>query len=135
MLDRRFGSKAVVVMAIFCLSLATLGIISTSPDSSLFGLLSFDPPAEGRGLFESGAERSYIVFGLLIGLAFGPIQASSRSWMAKSVTAAEAGRYFGFYAFIGRATSFLAPASVAGLTALAATASTRSPRRASAWRA
>ncbi|WP_342635629.1 MFS transporter [Jiella endophytica] len=120
MLDRRFGSKAVVVMAILSLSIATIGIISTSPDATLFGLLGFDPPAEGRGVFASGAERSYIVFGLLIGLAFGPIQASSRSWMAKSVTPEEAGRYFGFYAFIGRATSFLAPAVVAGATQVAA---------------
>ncbi|MBP0616712.1 MFS transporter [Jiella sp. KSK16Y-1] len=120
MLDARLGSKAVVVMAILCLSLATIGIISTSPDSALFGLMTFAPPGEGGGVFASGAEKSYIVFGLLIGLAFGPIQASSRSWMAKSVTAAEAGRYFGFYAFIGRATSFLAPAAVAAATALAA---------------
>ena len=96
------------------------GIISTSPDSTLFSLLSFAPTAPGGGVFASGAEKSYIVFGLLIGLAFGPIQASSRSWMAKSVSPAEAGRYFGFYAFIGRATSFLAPAAVAVITGLAA---------------
>ncbi|WP_329610534.1 MFS transporter [Jiella pelagia] len=120
MLDARFGSKAVVTMAILCLSAATIGIISTSPDSALFGFLTFAPPDGGGGVFASGAEKSYIVFGLLIGLAFGPIQASSRSWMAKSVTPDEAGRYFGFYAFIGRATSFLAPAAVAGATALAA---------------
>ncbi|MBO0662126.1 MFS transporter [Jiella sp. MQZ9-1] len=120
MLDARLGSKAVVIMAIGCLCLATIGIVSTSPDSTLFGLLTFAPPADGTGLFESGAEKSYIVFGLLIGVAFGPIQASSRSWMAKSVSAAEAGRYFGFYAFIGRATSFLAPAAVSAATAFAA---------------
>ena len=120
LIDQRFGSKAVVVIAILCLSLATIGIISTSPDSTLFGLLSFAPTAPGGGVFASGAEKSYIVFGLLIGLAFGPIQASSRSWMAKSVSPAEAGRYFGFYAFIGRATSFLAPAAVAVITGLAA---------------
>lgn len=119
-LDARLGSKAVVTMAILCLSVATIGIVSTSPDSALFGLLTFAPPGEGGGLFASGAEKSYVVFGLFIGLAFGPIQASSRSWMAKSVTAEEAGRYFGFYAFIGRATSFLAPAAVAATTKLAA---------------
>ncbi|MBO0903874.1 MFS transporter [Jiella sonneratiae] len=119
-LDARLGSKAVVVAAILCLSAATVGIVSTSPQSSLFGLLQFAPAADGGGLFASGAEKSYIVFGLLIGLAFGPIQASSRSWMAKSVSAEEAGRYFGFYAFIGRATSFLAPATVSAATALAA---------------
>ncbi len=36
--------------------------------------------------------------------------------MARSVTAAESGRYFGIYALAGRATSFLAPFMVATVT-------------------
>ena len=47
-----------------------------------------------------------------------PVQASSRSYMARSVTAAESGRYFGIYALAGRATSFLAPFLVATITAV-----------------
>jgi len=50
-------------------------------------------------------------------MAFGPVQASSRSYLARSVTAAEAGRYFGIYALAGRATSFTAPFMVATVTA------------------
>ncbi|NDV88355.1 MFS transporter [Aurantimonas aggregata] len=118
-LDAKLGSKGVVVMSIVCLVVATICIASTAPGFTLFGLLTFAPVAEG-GLFASGAERSFVVYGMLIGLAYGPVQASSRSWLAQSVTAEEAGRYFGFYALIGRATSFLAPASVAALTAIAA---------------
>ena len=53
---------------------------------------------------------------LLVGLAFGPVQASSRAYMARSVAADESGRYFGIYALAGRATSFLAPLSVALVT-------------------
>ncbi len=49
-------------------------------------------------------------------MAFGPVQASSRSYLARSVSPDEAGRYFGLYALSGRATSFLAPASVATIT-------------------
>lgn len=45
---------------------------------------------------------------MLIGIAFGPVQASSRSYLARSVSLSEAGRYFGIYALSGRATSFLA---------------------------
>ncbi len=60
---------------------------------------------------------------LLIGVAFGPAQASSRSYMARSVPAEEAGRYFGIYALAGRVTSFAAPFMVATVTAL-----TGSPR-------
>ena len=46
------------------------------------------------------------------------MQASSRSYLARSVSADEAGRYFGIYALAGRATSFLAPFLVATVTAL-----------------
>ena len=49
-------------------------------------------------------------------MAFGPVQASSRSFMARSVSADEAGRYFGIYALAGRATAFLAPMAVASVT-------------------
>ena len=78
-------------------------------------------------MFGTAAEKAYVLYGLLIGLAFGPVQASSRSYMARSVSADEAGRYFGLYALAGRATSFTAPFLVATVTAL-----TGSPRP--AWR-
>ena len=67
-------------------------------------------------MFGTAAEKAYILFGLLIGVAFGPVQASSRSYLARSVSPEEAGRYFGIYALSGRVTSFLAPMSVATLT-------------------
>ena len=75
-------------------------------------------PVDAGGLFASGAEKAYVLFGLLIGLAFGPVQASSRAYMARSVSVAETGRYFGVYAFSGRAISFLAPFLVATVTQL-----------------
>ncbi|MER0239241.1 MFS transporter [Fulvimarina sp. MAC8] len=118
-LATRLGSKRLVVLSVAALAIASIGLVSTSPTTTAFGLFTF-ADTEATGLFANGAEKAYIVWGLLVGLAFGPVQASSRAWLAESVTADEAGRYFGFYALIGRATSFLAPASVAGLTALAA---------------
>lgn len=114
-LDGRLGSKAVVVMSLACLIVATLGIISTGPGYTLFGLMVLSPTDSG-GPFGTAAEKAYILFGMLVGLAFGPVQASSRSYMARSVGAEEAGRYFGIYSLAGRATSFLAPLSVASLT-------------------
>jgi len=114
-LDAQIGSKKVILISLSCLIIATIGIISTGPGYSLFGLVQFSADDAG-GLFATPAEKVYIAFGLLIGLAFGPVQASSRSFMARSVTAAEAGRYFGIYALAGRATSFLAPMAVATLT-------------------
>jgi UMF1 family MFS transporter len=116
-LDVRMGSKKVVSISLVCLIIATLGIVSTGPGYTLFGLLHLSS-ADSGGLFGTAAEKAYILFGLLIGLVFGPAQASSRSYLARSVGIDEAGRYFGLYAFAGRATSFFAPLSVATLTLL-----------------
>ncbi|WP_189340459.1 MULTISPECIES: MFS transporter [unclassified Mesorhizobium] len=107
-LDTALGSKAVVMIALVMLTVATAGIVSTGPGFTLLGLIQLSTIDSG-GLFGTAAEKAYILYGLLIGLAFGPVQASSRSYMARSVTAAESGRYFGIYALSGRATSFLAP--------------------------
>ena len=114
-LDTALGSKTIVMISLVLLSIATIGIVSTGPGYTLFGAWMM-PGADSGGLFGTPAEKAYIFFGLLIGLAFGPVQASSRSYMARSVTAAESGRYFGIYALAGRATSFLAPFMVATIT-------------------
>ncbi|MFC4623755.1 MFS transporter [Daeguia caeni] len=120
-LDSRHGSKAIVLMALFLLFLATVGIISTTKDSTLFGLIHF-VASDGTGLFATPAEHTFLFYGLMIGAAFGPVQASSRSWFARSITAKEAGRYFGIYALAGRVTSFAAPFLVATITAMTGSA-------------
>ncbi len=116
-MDSVFGSKAVVMVSLVLLSVATVGIVSTGPGYTLFGAVPLSAAASG-GLFGTAAEKAYIFYGLLIGIAFGPAQASSRSYMARSVSAEEAGRYFGIYALAGRVTSFAAPFTVATVTAL-----------------
>jgi UMF1 family MFS transporter len=116
-LDTKLGSKVVVMVSLVFLSLATVGIVSTGPGFTLLGALPLSVEDSG-GMFGTAAEKAYILYGLLIGIAFGPVQASSRSYMARSVTAAESGRYFGIYALAGRATSFAAPFLVATITAL-----------------
>ena len=114
-LDSRLGSKSVVVISLFCLTAATFGIISTGPGFTAFGLIAL-PTADSGGLFGTAAEKAYILYGLLVGVAFGPVQASARSYLARSVHPDEAGRYFGLYALSGRATSFAAPLSVGLVT-------------------
>ena len=114
-LDKRLGSKTVVIISLICLTIATVGIVSTGPGFTLFGLVPL-PVADSGGLFGTAAEKAYILYGLLIGVAFGPVQASARSYLAQSIHPDEAGRYFGLYALSGRATSFLAPLSVALIT-------------------
>jgi UMF1 family MFS transporter len=106
-LDQRLGSKVTIIICLALLIVATFGIVSTGPGFTLFGAMPLST-ADSDGLFGTAAERAYILYGLLIGLAFGPVQASSRSYLARSVSPEEAGRYFGIYALSGRATSFLA---------------------------
>ena len=115
-LDTRMGSKWVVIVSILCLTSATIAIVSTGPGYTLFGFVQMSLSDSG-GYFGTAAEKAYVLYGLLIGLAFGPVQASSRSWLARSVSVEEAGRYFGLYALSGRATSFVAPFLVASVTA------------------
>ena len=117
--DAAFGARRIVLISIITLLIATIGIVSTGPGYTLFGLMPFSD-ADSGGLFGTAAEKAYILFGLLIGVAFGPVQASSRSYMARSVTKEETGRFFGIYALAGRATSFLAPFLVATITAITA---------------
>lgn len=116
-IDSRLGSKTVVIISLLVLIFATLGIVSTGQGFTLFGAMEL-PLQDSGGLFGTASEKVYILFGLFIGLVFGPVQASSRSYLARSVSAEEAGRFFGLYALAGRATSFLAPMTVASLTVL-----------------
>ncbi|MCX2697643.1 MULTISPECIES: MFS transporter [Ochrobactrum] len=119
--DTRFGSKVVVLGSIVLLLIASLGIVSTDHQSTLFGFLMF-APTDAKGLFATPAEHAYLIYGLMIGAAFGPVQASSRSWFARSIKPEESGRYFGIYALAGRATSFIGPFLVATVTALSGSA-------------
>jgi UMF1 family MFS transporter len=106
-IDRVVGSKTVVTGSLLLLITATTGIVSTGPGYVFFGLMPLSM-ADSGGLFGTAAEKAYVLFGMLIGVAFGPVQASSRSYLARSVSLSEAGRYFGIYALSGRATSFMA---------------------------
>lgn len=114
-LDRLIGSKSVVIGSLVLLIIATVGIISTGTDYTLFGLISL-PAVDTGGPFGTSAEKAYLIYGALIGAAFGPVQASSRSYLARSISVHEAGRYFGIYALSGRATSFMATLSFSIVT-------------------
>lgn len=109
-LDQKLGSRITILISLVLLLLATLGIVSTEKGSTLFGWIQLSTVDNGD-IFATGAEKAYLLYGVLIGLAFGPVQASSRSYLARNITVAEAGRYFGIYALSGRATSFMATLS------------------------
>ena len=80
---------------------------------SLIGLLI----ASGMALLVQ-KEASFWFWGLLIGIFVGPIQASSRSYMARLAPRETLNQMFGFFAFSSKVTAFLGPLTVSWITAL-----------------
>lgn len=116
-LDDAIGGKAVVLGAIACLLLACLGILSLGP-AQVFFIWEAQPAVPGDGLFASLPEKVYLGLGLLIGLVAGPLQASSRSLMARLAPPGRIGEFFGLFALSGKVTSFLGPTLVALATTI-----------------
>ncbi|MET0743674.1 MAG: MFS transporter [Microvirga sp.] len=119
-LDDRFGARPVILGAITVLGLVCLGILSLGREHVLFGIGTL-PEGPDAGLFATVPEKAFVGLGLMIGAVAGPLQASSRSLLARLVPPEEAGRYFGLLALSGKVTSFLAPLMVALVTTLSGT--------------
>jgi UMF1 family MFS transporter len=119
-LDDRYGAKPVILGALGCLALVCLGILSLGREHVAF-VVATAPPAPGDGLYGSAPEKAFVALGLVIGAVAGPLQAASRSLLARLVPAGDAGRYFGLLALSGKVTSFLAPLLVALATTAAGT--------------
>lgn len=84
--DDRFGAKNVIVFSLSGLVLAGTSV-----------------------LFIGNAKSGFWVAGLILCLFVGPVQASSRSFLARITPPGREGEIFGLYATTGRAVSFLAP--------------------------
>ena len=116
-LDDALGGRRVVLGGLVLLFTASFGILCVDRDGLLFGLF---PTAPGHGLFGTVPERVYLGLGLVIGLVAGPLQAASRTILARLAPPEHLGEYFGLFALSGRVTSFAAPTLVAVVTGLAA---------------
>lgn len=102
--DRQFGPKPVIVSAILALILVCLVVVTTDR-----GMVLFLPVVAGSTL----PDIAFFICGGVIGAAGGVLQASSRTMMVRQANPARMTEAFGLYALSGKATSFLAPASVA----------------------
>ncbi|HLN09763.1 MAG TPA: MFS transporter [Xanthobacteraceae bacterium] len=118
-LDDRFGSKPVIIGGLIVLILASMAILSIDRDRIAF-VVAVAPPVAGGGLFAAAAERAYVVIGLAIGLVVGPLQASSRTLLARLAPLDRLNQFFGLFALSGRVTSFVAPFVVAEVTRVTA---------------
>lgn len=118
--DDRIGARLVILGSLLTLIVVCIGILSLGREHVLFALPTAAPRPDD-GLFGSLPEKLFVGLGLLLGAVAGPLQASSRSYLARVVPAEDAGRYFGLLALSGKLTSFLAPLAVATATALTGT--------------
>jgi len=116
-LDDRIGGKPVVLGAIVVLITTCIGILSLGKDHILF-VIPAEAGRPGDGLFGSLPEKVYLGMGLLIGLVAGPLQAASRSLLARLSPPARTGQFFGLFALSGKVTSFMGPTLVALATDL-----------------
>lgn len=103
-IDRALGPKPVIVVAILALIAVCLVVVTT--DRSMVLLI---PIPDGSGL----PDITFFLCGGVIGAAGGVLQASSRTMMVRQANPARMTEAFGLYALSGKATAFLAPASVA----------------------
>jgi UMF1 family MFS transporter len=123
-LDDRLGSRRTALIAVVGLVVATLGVVSVSVEPSpaggarhsVFFLFSYDWPAGESALFASLAEKVFLGFGILIGIFGGPLQAASRTMLSRLAPPEMVAEFYGLYALSGKATAFLAPFIVAGMT-------------------
>ena len=115
-LDDRAGSRTVIVTALCLFIVASIGVLSIDPDEILF-FVPVAPKIAGSAPFSSAGEQAYLAFAVLIGLAAGPIQASSRTLLARLCPPDKTTEFFGFYAFSGKITAFAAPLAIGVVTA------------------
>ena len=124
-LDDRFGSKRTVLIVLVGAIIATGGVLSISVDAASSGraavlfFLEVGGPGPDTPLFGSTAERVFLLFGILLGISGGPIQAASRTMVSRLAPLDMIGEFYGLFALSGKVTAFLAPLAVAIVTGAA----------------
>ena len=102
-LDDVIGGKMTIQISNVGLIIACV-IAVFSPNGNI---VEFSIPVVGSIMITG--KIMFWIAGVLIGIFSGPNQASSRSLMARFVPKDKVGEFFGFFAFSGKATSFLGP--------------------------
>jgi UMF1 family MFS transporter len=113
-LDDRLGSKTVIVFTLLFFIAAAIGVLSVDKTHVLFAV---PVAAKVSGApFSSPGEQVLLAFAILIGLASGPIQASSRTLLARLSPPEMMTEFFGFFSFSGKVTAFAAPLTIGVVT-------------------
>lgn len=107
--DRRLGPKPVLIASTLMLTAVCVVVVSMTRQS-LFGVALAPGSAAPDAVF--------MVCGALIGGAGGTLQSAARTMMVRHTTPERATEAFGLFALSGKATAFLAPLSIAAVTAM-----------------
>ena len=116
-LDDRWGSRRVIILSLLVLTAGAVGILSVTATKVLFSI-EVPPKIPGSSPFSSSGERVYLAFAMLIGVVAAPVQAASRSLLARLAPPEKMTQFFGLFAFSGKVTAFAAPFLIATVTAL-----------------
>ena len=114
-LDDKFGPKTVIIAALLILLGGAIGILSVDQTHILF-TTEVAAKAEGSKPFSAIGEQVFLAFAVIVGLVAAPVQAASRSLLARLAPADKITQFFGLFAFSGKVTAFLAPFLVALVT-------------------
>jgi UMF1 family MFS transporter len=114
-LDDRWGAKRVIVLSLLILMAAAIGILSVSKGEVLFSV-AVPEKVPGSGPFSSQGELVYLAFAVLIGIVAAPVQAASRSLLARLAPPEKLTQFFGLFAFSGKVTAYAAPLMIATVT-------------------
>ena len=107
--DQRLGPKPVIRMSVWALIVVSIIIVGMSREA-VFGI----PLAEGSAV----PDIIFYICGAVIGGAGGAVYSSSRSMMVRHTHPERPAEAFGLFALSGKATAFLAPASITVFTYL-----------------
>jgi UMF1 family MFS transporter len=116
-LDDRIGARNVVMLALAILLAGTFGILSIDKSHVLYGV-EVAPKDAGSKPFSSAGELVFLAFAMVIGIVAAPVQAASRSLLARLAPAEKVTQFFGLFAFSGKVTAFFAPFLIATVTAM-----------------
>lgn len=125
-IDDKIGSKATIMIAVGAFALGLFALVGTTETTAVYlfdvnGETIVPATAVGGMLnaagFDTMPERVFMLLGILTGLFAGPSISSSRTMLARIAPPSMMAEFFGLYALCGKATSFLAPFTVAVVTA------------------
>lgn len=114
-LDDKLGAKTVIIGSLLILLIAAAGILSVDK-THVFYTLDVPEKVAGSAPFSAIGEQTFLAFAMIVGLVAAPVQAASRSLLARIAPAEKMTQFFGLFAFSGKVTAFLAPFLVAFVT-------------------